>query len=176
MIILVGKPGTGKSTQSKLLAQTKNYQWISTGEILRRSLKGSKLKQVEEGKLLPDEQMIEVLGPVLKQLADTQEFILDGFPRTIPQAKWLINEAQAARLKLTALINIEITDETAKQRLLKRGRADDSQAAVEKRYQIYNEVTAPMIELFKNSGLNMKTVDGNQTPDQVQSDILATLN
>ena len=176
MIILLGKPGTGKSTQSKLLAKAKNYYWISTGEILRNSLTGMQLEQTEKGHLLPDSEMIKALSPALEKIAKEREFILDGFPRTIPQAEWLIKEAKSGRLQLAALINLEIPDEAAKERLSKRGRIDDTQEVLNERFRTYNRLTAPMIELFKQSGLPMFDIDANQAPDKVQEDIIEAQN
>ena len=175
MIILLGKPGTGKSTQSKLLAKAKSYQWISTGDIIRKSLSDERLEQHNSGRLLTDAEMIEMLRPVLEKDIKNSEFILDGFPRTIPQAEWLIEETKRGRLKLSALFNLEISDEAAKSRLLSRGRVDDSPSVLEKRFEIYNQLTAPMIELFEQKGLTVHRINANQSQNKVQADIINAL-
>src|SRR5215469_6008662 len=97
MIILMGVAGAGKSMQGKLLADEHGYAWISTGEILRVLVTGQRRQEMLEGKLLSDEEMIKILDKVLELIDTTREFVLDGFPRTVVQADWLIRQAETGR-------------------------------------------------------------------------------
>src|SRR6478736_5444274 len=99
MIILMGVSGSGKSSQGKILADEHGYAWISTGEILRVLVTGKRRHEMLQGKLLSDEEMIAILDKVLELIDVEQEFVLDGFPRTIPQADWLLEQVHAGRFK-----------------------------------------------------------------------------
>jgi len=86
MIVLMGVAGSGKSMQGRLQADEHGYAWISTGEILRVLITGKRRQEMLEGKLLNDEEMIKVLNTVFNVIDTKQQFILDGFPRTVVQA------------------------------------------------------------------------------------------
>jgi len=92
MIILTGVAGAGKSMQGKMFADEHGYAWISTGEILRVLVTGKRRQEMLEGKLLSDDEVITILDSVLNLIDSKQEFVLDGFPRTINQANWLLDQ------------------------------------------------------------------------------------
>src|ERR1019366_9569403 len=103
MIILMGVAGAGKSMQGRLLADEHGFAWISTGEILRVLITGKRRQEMLEGKLLSDDEMIRVLDTVLQVIDTKQEFVLDGFPRTVPQTDWLVKNVEEGRFKLNAV-------------------------------------------------------------------------
>src|SRR5947209_20163837 len=104
MIILTGVAGAGKSMQGKMFADEHGYAWISTGEILRVLVTGKRRQEMLEGKLLSDEEMIRIMDKVLQLIDTNQEFVLDGFPRTVTQADWLLAQTRAGRFRLTAVV------------------------------------------------------------------------
>ena len=107
MIILMGVAGSGKSTQGRLLADEKGYAWISSGEILRVLVTGKRRHEMLEGKLLSDEEMIQIFDKVLDLINPADEFVLDGFPRTVVQLEWLLEQVKADRLDMTAVFDLE---------------------------------------------------------------------
>lgn len=173
MIILTGVAGAGKSMQGKILADEHGYAWISTGEILRVLVTGRRRQEMLQGKLLSDEEMITILDKVFDLIDPSQEFILDGFPRTIPQANWLLSQVQdRKRFALTAIINLDASEEVVKKRLVSRGRQDDTEEAIGERFREYREVTLPILEYFKREGVKVITIDAAQSPREVHDEIL----
>ncbi|HEX8762237.1 MAG TPA: nucleoside monophosphate kinase [Candidatus Saccharimonadales bacterium] len=175
MIILTGVVGSGKSMQGKMFADEHGYAWISTGEILRVLVTGKRRHEMLAGKLLDDEEMITILDTVLNLIDADQEFVLDGFPRSIPQCDWLLDQIHKKRLKLTAVINLDASEEVVKGRLLARGRRDDTEEAIVERFKEYREVTLPILEYFKKEGVAVHDIDASKDPRSVHDDILKQL-
>lgn len=173
MIILMGVAGAGKSMQGRMFADEHGYAWISTGELFRVLVTGQRRQQMLEGKLLSDDEVIELIDDTLKQLIDTnQEFLLDGFPRTKPQADWLLKQVKDGRFGLTAIFNLKASREVVKRRLLERGRQDDTEAAIKRRFEEYETVTLPIIDYFKQAGVKVYDIDADRDPAAVHDDIL----
>lgn len=175
MIILTGVAGAGKSMQGKILADEHGYAWISTGEILRVLVTGRRRQEMLQGKLLSDEEMITILDKVFDLIDPTQEFILDGFPRTIPQADWLLEQVKKRRFDLTAIINLDASEDEVKKRLIARGRQDDTEDAIRERFREYRSVTLPILEHFRSEGVTVLTVDAAQSPRDVHDAILRSI-
>jgi adenylate kinase len=175
VIILMGVAGAGKSLQGRLFADEHGYAWISTGELFRVLVTGQRRQQMLEGKLLSDEEVIALVDKTLKMIDVDKEFLLDGFPRTTVQADWLLEQIKAGRLKLTAVINLAATREVVKERLLARGRLDDTEEAINKRFTEYETVTLPILEYFKKEGVDVYEVNAAQSPEAVHNDILRHL-
>lgn len=172
MIILTGVAGSGKSMQGKILADEHGYAWISTGEILRVLVTGERRKQMLEGKLLSDQEVITILDKVLELIDTDREFILDGFPRTIPQADWLLKHVHEGRLKLTGVIHLVASEEVVRSRLMERGRQDDNEEAIAKRFEEYRSVTVPILEHFQKEKVPICNIDASRTPREVHDAIL----
>lgn len=174
MIILMGVAGGGKSTQGRLFADEHGYAWISTGELFRVLVTGERRRQMLEGKLMSDDEVIELVDSTLKSLVDTKkEFLLDGFPRTKVQADWLMEQVKAGRFNLTAVCNLSATREVVKKRLLARGRQDDTEAAIEKRFAEYESLTLPIVDYFKQIGAPVYDIDADRDPQTVHDEILS---
>jgi len=175
MIILTGVAGAGKSMQGKIFADEHGYAWISTGEILRVLVTGKRRQEMLQGKLLSDEEVTTILDTVLNLIETNQEFVLDGFPRTIPQTNWLLDQIHGGRFKLTAVINLDASEEVVKQRLMTRGRQDDNEEAIAKRFNEYRTVTLPILEHLKKEGVHVYNIDASKEPRAVHDDILKHL-
>jgi len=171
MIILMGVAGAGKSMQGRLLADEHGFAWISTGEILRVLITGKRRQEMLEGKLLSDEEMIRVLDTVLQVIDTKQEFVLDGFPRTVVQTDWLVKNVEDGRFKLTAVVNINASKDIVKDRLKQRGRLDDNDEAINKRFEEYEAVTIPIVNHFRSLDVHVYDIDGDQDPESVHKDI-----
>jgi len=175
MILLMGAAGAGKSIQGHQLADQYGYAYISTGEIFRVLITGKRRNEMLEGKLLSDEEVIRVVDKVL-ELIDTQEqFILDGFPRTKPQVDWLLGQYKAGRFNLPTVINLEITEDVVHERLVKRGRLDDTEEAIKLRHQQYEAVTRPLLAYMQENGIEVFDIDADRDPQAVHRDILRAL-
>lgn len=176
MIILTGVAGSGKSMQGKIFADEHGYAWISTGEILRVLVTGKRRHEMLQGKLLSDDEMITILDTVLNLIDPKQEFVLDGFPRTIPQADWLLEQVHEGRLGLTAVINLDASEGVVRERLISRGRRDDTDEAITERFKEYREVTLPILEHFKKEGVHVYDIDAARAPREVHDAILKCID
>lgn len=176
MIILTGVAGAGKSMQGKILADEHGYAWISTGEILRVLVTGKRRQEMLQGKLLSDDEMITILDKVFELIDSTQEFVLDGFPRTIPQADWLLEQIHAGRFQLTAVINLSASEDVVRERLIARGRLDDTDEAIAERFREYRAVTLPILEHFKREDVSVCDIDASQEPRIVHDAILKCID
>ena len=179
--ILLGPPGAGKGTQAKILSDKASLPHISTGDMLRESMKagtelGNQVKQiVDSGQLVSDELMVGIIEDRISKPDCAAGFILDGFPRTIPQAKALELLLKKNNESLTAAILFDIKMETLLARLesrrLSESRVDDNHETQKERLRVYNINTAPLIEYFSDRN-ELLRVDSEGSVDQVTSNLI----
>lgn len=172
----MGVAGAGKSMQGKILADEHGYAWISTGEILRVLVTGKRRQEMLQGKLLSDEEMIAILDKVFELIDVNQEFVLDGFPRTIPQADWLLEQVHKGRFQLNAVIHLGASEQVVHERLTHRGRMDDTEESIKKRFEEYRAVTVPILEHFKQESIQICDIDASQPPREVHDAILRCID
>lgn len=182
-LVLLGRQGSGKGTQGTRLAAHFQIAHISTGEMLRNAIKlgtpvGKVVKDIiDQGRLVNDELMGSLVkGRLGEADARTRGYLLDGFPRTLPQAHALDEIARARPINV--VIDLEVPRDVVLARLSARlaveNRADDSPAAVERRLAIYEEQTAPLIAHYRKQGV-LATVDGVGSPDEVFARLVAAI-
>ena len=206
-LILLGAPGAGKGTQAEIISKKLNIPTISTGNILREAIKngtetGLKAKSfMDAGKLVPDDVIIGIVRERVARADCANGFILDGVPRTIPQAEAL----EAAGIHFDAVVSIEIADEVIEARMTGRRvcgscgasfhivatppkhsgvcdlggapltvRTDDAPETVKNRLKVFHAETEPLKDFYKKLG-NLKLVEGNQPIEYATRDILAAL-
>mgnify|MGYP002076773767 FL=1 len=169
----MGVAGAGKSMQGRILADEKGYAWISTGEILRVLVTGKRRQEMPEGKFLSDAEMIRMIDKVLDLINLNEEFIFDGFPRTVKQAEWLMDQVHMGRFSISAVFHLSSSEEVVLQRLKQRGRVDDTESAIRNRFDEYKAVTLPIIKDFRTNGIPVYDIDGAGTPEQVHDQIVA---
>ncbi len=206
-LILLGAPGAGKGTQAELIAKKLNIPTISTGNILREAMKngtevGLKAKSfMDAGQLVPDEVIIGIVTERLAQKDCEGGYILDGMPRTIPQAEAL----EAAGVQFDSVVSIEIEDSIIEKRMTGRRvcsgcgasyhivanpskvegicdscgaetviRKDDTPETVKNRLKIYHEETEALKGFYENLG-KLKLVEGNQAIDAICQAILVAI-
>ena len=203
ILILVGPPGSGKGTQAEHLCQTFRIPQISTGDMLRAAKRAGTLDAkylaiMDSGKLVPDEAIIELIESRLLEDDTKNGFLLDGFPRTVPQAEALDALLAAKPLVLDAVIQLDVARELLLERLVNRRtdkatgkiyhlvyspppegvelehRADDMPETVHKRQDAYEALTAALLPYYEAKGL-LKRVDGVGKPDEVTARVLAAL-
>lgn len=172
MIILMGVAGAGKSMQGRLLADEHGYAWISTGEILRVLVTGKRRQEMLQGKLLSDNEVIDVIDKVFEMIDTKQQFVLDGFPRTVPQAEWLLDQVGKGRFNLDAIINLVASQDVVQKRLEHRGRPDDTKDAIAERFKEYEEVTRPILKCFNDNNVPVYEIDGDQDSRIIHDEIL----
>jgi adenylate kinase len=183
-LIFLGAPGAGKGTQAKMLADSQGIPHISTGDILRSAVKnqtplGVKAKEfMDAGELVPDSLVIDLIRERLKEADAQKGWILDGFPRNVPQAGFLDELLQEIDQAVDSAVNLDVPDEVVVDRLVKRGeqegRSDDNEATIRRRLEVYREQTAPLIAYYDKQG-KVKTIDGNQALDTVKSALQAVV-
>ena len=161
-IVIFGAPGSGKGTQSERIVEKYGLNHISTGEVLRTEIKsGTELGKlaksyIDDGQLIPDDLMIDILADVLDGFKDSKGVIFDGFPRTINQAEELKKMLADRGQEVTIMIDLNVPEEELVQRLVKRGktsgRADDNEETIRKRLDVYYSQTCPLIDWYKKEG------------------------
>jgi adenylate kinase len=180
-LLLIGAPGAGKGTQAGLLAQRFHLTHISSGDLLRQHVKdqtsiGQTIKAyVDAGDLVPDAVVMDMLRKPVVAAAESGGYVLDGFPRTVDQAKSAFEVAHELGVEVQAAVHLDVPDEELIRRLLARGRgSDDSEEVIAHRLQVYREMTIPLLEYYAGREW-MFTVDGTRAPGQVHQDIVARL-
>ncbi|HEX2824317.1 MAG TPA: adenylate kinase [Streptosporangiaceae bacterium] len=180
-LLLIGAPGAGKGTQAGRLAERFGIAHISSGDLLRQHVKdqtslGQKIQAyVDKGDLVPDGFVMDMLRKPVVAAAEGRGYVLDGFPRTVDQAKAVFPTARALGVEVQAAVHLDVPREQLVRRLLSRNRgADDSEAVIEHRLQVYLDNTVPLLEYYAGREW-MFTVDGSQPPDAVHAEILSRL-
>jgi adenylate kinase len=175
-LILLGAPGAGKGTQAKMLCEKYHIAHISTGDMFRVAIKnetplGLQAKAlIEAGKLVDDQITIGLVKERLQRADCTNGFLLDGFPRTIPQADGLAATLEEIGQPLDAVVFMNCPDDIVINRLTKRaeieGRADDNADAVKVRLDVYKKQTYPLVDYYKEHDL-LKEINGQGSIEEV---------
>lgn len=161
-LVIFGAPGSGKGTQSERIVAKYGLNHISTGDVLRGEIKkgtplGNTAKGfIDQGQLIPDELMIDILAQVFDGFKDSKGVIFDGFPRTIAQAEALKKMLAERKQEVNVMLDLEVPEDELMTRLIKRGkesgRADDNEETIKKRLTVYHTQTAPLIDWYKKEG------------------------
>jgi len=203
ILILVGPPGSGKGTQAKVLCKKYGIPQISTGDMLRAAKAAGTLDPqyraiMDAGKLVPDQAMIDLIDRRIDDADCKNGFLLDGFPRTVPQAEALERLLAGRKLTINAVLQLDVARSLLEERLIHRRtdkrsgqiyhlvynppppdaelehRADDRPETVGKRLDAYEEMTAALLPYYEGKGL-LKRVDGVGKPEEVTQRVLGAL-
>ncbi len=181
-LVLFGPPGAGKGTQADRLAAAHGWPKLSTGDMLRAAVAagteiGRKAKNImDQGELVSDEIVVGIISDRIDEPDCQGGFILDGFPRNVPQAKALDAMLKEEGLKLDRVIEIRVEDrilvDRIKQRISesKEVRADDTVETLKKRLEVYHAQTAPLLPYYEAQG-KLRKIDGMQDIDNVATQI-----
>lgn len=175
-LIFLGPPGAGKGTQAGLLASDFGIAQISTGDHLRAEVKaGTELGleakgYIDRGDLVPDPILIALVKNLLGHQANG--WILDGFPRTLPQAEALDQLLTELQQPYDSVISLDVPDDVIVERLLSRGRSDDTPETIRYRLDVYRKQTQPLIDYYSRRQ-SLQQVDGNQAVDQLHQHLHA---
>jgi adenylate kinase len=175
VILLMGLPGSGKGTQGKMLSDEHDFHLFSTGDLSRMYITGERRRRMLAGELLDDNEVIALLERALASVDDDNDCILDGFPRTIPQAEWLMQQIDDGRFTLDHIIHLKVARETLVSRLVARGRLDDKESVIEARFREYERLTQPVLNWFTDRGISVLEIDGERSANTVHRDIARQL-
>jgi adenylate kinase len=186
-IIIFGAPGSGKGTQSDKLIEHYHLFHISTGDVLRDNIRrGTDLGKtakgyIDQGQLVPDELIIDILAQVLDENKDkaSEGVIFDGFPRTIPQAEALEQLLADRGTHIDAVVGLEVPEDELIKRILLRGqlsgRADDNEETARKRLEVYHNQTSPLKAYYEQQG-KYRAINGLGSIDGIFESISETLD
>ena len=169
-LILLGPPGSGKGTQAQRLVHRHGIIQLSTGEMLRAAVAaetpvGLQAKELmASGSLVPDEVVVGIISDRIDQPDAAKGFILDGFPRTLPQADQLDAMLTELGVTLDAVVEFAVSDEVVVGRLLGRGRSDDTEDVIRNRQKVYRDETAPLLDHYR---AQLVSVDAVGAVDEV---------
>lgn len=184
-IIIFGAPGSGKGTQSEKIVEKYGVNHISTGDVLRAEIKnGTELGKtakgyIDQGQLIPDELMIDILASVFDSFKNSKGVIFDGFPRTIAQAEALKKMLAERNQEVAIMLDLNVPEDVLMTRLLKRGqetgRADDNEETIKKRLVVYHSQTAPLIDWYKTEE-KYQYIKGTGTLEGIFADICEAID
>jgi adenylate kinase len=184
--ILFGPPGGGKGTQAAHISERFGIPHVSTGEMLREeAAKGSDLGNevapiMAEGRLVPDDLIVRVIERRLSQPDATRGVLLDGFPRTVPQAEALDAMLRRRGRQLDLVLCLDVPEPVLVERLLGRareeGRSDDNLETIQTRLDVYHRDTAPVLDHYRSAGVRIAEVDGDATVDEVTRRVYQALD
>ena len=182
-IIIFGPPGAGKGTQAKLISEEYGIPHLSTGEIFRSAIKnetplGKEVKAIlDAGELVPDEKVVGLVEEELKDDKYTEGYILDGFPRTVPQAKAFDDILGKKDKTLDAFLQLEVPQHELVDRILTRGegRSDDTPKKIKNRLAVYRQETEPVLNYYKKQDV-VEPINGVGTIKEIFGRIKDTLD
>ena len=184
-IIIFGAPGSGKGTQSERIVAKYGINHISTGDVLRAQIKaGTELGKIakgyiDQGQLLPDELIIDILADTLDGFEDSKGVIFDGFPRTIAQAEALKKMLAERGQEVSIMLDLDVPEDELMTRLIKRGeqsgRADDNEETIKKRLTVYHNQTSPLIDWYRTEGIHHH-INGLGSLDRIFGDIAEVID
>jgi adenylate kinase len=185
-LVLFGPPGAGKGTQSENIIKKYNLSHISTGDLFRKHLKEGtdlgKLAQryMDEGKLVPDQVVIDMVDDKIRNDQKVKGYIFDGFPRTVAQAEALDKLMNGKNTPISCMISLEVPKDELVKRLLNRGltsgRTDDQdEKKINTRIQVYLDETLPVAKYYQNQG-KLNALKGVGTIDEIFASICNVLD
>ncbi|MDN8624198.1 MULTISPECIES: adenylate kinase [Corynebacterium] len=156
-LVLLGPPGAGKGTQAAILSDKLGVPHVSTGDLFRENIGnntelGQEAKSyIDAGKLVPTSVTVKMVKDRLSQDDAADGFLLDGFPRTVEQGDELKGILDGLGTKLDAVVQFDVSEDVVVERMLARGRADDTEEVIRTRLKVYRDETAPLLEYYKDS-------------------------
>jgi adenylate kinase len=179
-VLLAGAPGAGKGTQAALLAYQLDVADIGSGDLVRQAVAAgthagvAARDAVARGDLVPDDVIAKILWPTLVLAGSRGGYVLDGFPRTAAQAATMDRLFGTGGASVEVVVHLDVPDEVLTERLLARGREDDTAAVIDHRLGVYRSQTLPMLDWYAQRG-RMVVVDGDATVDDVSAAVVRGL-
>lgn len=175
MIVFFGPAGAGKSIQGQMLAARMSWRWLSAGQVLRDTRDPEIMKTMHEGQLISHELITRIMGEAISRAGDIDQIILDGFPRELAQAQWLIDSKTDHGRDISLAVVLEVPREELLKRLSIRGRSDDTPEAIDQRLAIYRQEVYPILSAFSERNVPVVHVDGVGGVGEIHDRIYAEL-
>jgi adenylate kinase len=182
--VFVGPPGSGKGTQAKLLTERRGLDYLGTGDLLRRAVRehtptGQKAEHyMALGQLVPDEVVNEIVSEFFHGADPPKRFVLDGYPRNVDQARYLDDVLADCNLVLTRVLLFNVPEDQLVRRMncrkLAENRADDNEAAIRKRLEVYRDTTRPVVEHYRRAGL-LAEIDATGDVEAIHQKVIESL-
>lgn len=171
MILFVGPPGSGKSVQGQLLSARNGWRWVSAGQLLRDARDSAAFEQMKRGEMVDNNLVNQLVGDAIHRAKDIDHMVLDGYPRQLVQAQWLVNELPTHQRSIAAVIVLNVPDEEVARRLKIRGRLDDTEEVIAARTKLYLEETQPILDYYRDLDIPVRDVNGFGSVGQVHDHI-----
>lgn len=175
MIVFFGPAGAGKSVQGQILAARHGWRWLSSGQLLRDSRDPEIVEQMRTGSLVSSEQTNSVISEALQRAKDIDHVILDGFPRKLEQAQWLVETQPEHERSINLAVVLEVPRAELEKRLKVRGRVDDTSEVIEERLNIYRQEIYPILTYLTEKKVKIAHIDGTGTVGQVHDRVESEL-
>lgn len=172
MILLMGIPGSGKGTQGKLFAEARGYTVISTGQLLRTYGTPEQHTRMQAGEILGDEEVTRIVDKSLTKVEDPNRVILDGYPRRVAQAQWLVDQSRQGRFSLDCVVLLVAAPEAVADRLIARNRKDDTEDSIKARFEEYEAETLPIVEFLREQGVKVAEINAEKSIEEVNAEFL----
>jgi len=175
MIVFFGPAGAGKSVQGQILAARHGWRWLSSGQLLRDSRDADMIEAMRKGALVGTEKINDVIADALERAKDIDQVILDGYPRKLDQARWLVETQPRHERSIKLAVVLEVPRAELEQRLRVRGRIDDTTEVIEERLNIYRTEIYPILTYLTEQKVKIAHIEGTGTVGQVHDRIEAEL-
>jgi adenylate kinase len=177
MIIFFGPTGAGKSVQGQMIAARHDWEWLSTGQMMRDSNDPAVIQILKSGDLVSDGITFDVFHQAFQEAKQDgfENIIVDGFPRTKVQAEWLSKYMDMHNEKIDLVLVLEVPETEIMKRLELRGRMEDTPETIAKRMGIYRQKMYPVLGIFAEQGVKVVHIDGTGSVGKVHDKIEAAL-
>jgi len=175
MIVFFGPAGAGKSVQGQMLAARHGWRWLSAGQLLRDTRDLALIKEMQSGKLVDPQRVNELMSDAIQRSHSIDNVILDGYPREMSQAKWLVDHRTHHGRDIKLVIVLEVPKSELLKRLEVRGRIDDTPDAIDERLKIYRTEMYPILSYLTEQEVNIVHIDGVGTVGQIHDRIVEEL-
>lgn len=178
-LVLLGPPGAGKGTQAAILTEKLGVPHISTGDLFRANIgQGTPLgveakSYMDAGDLVPDDVTVRMVEARLAEDDAAKGFLLDGFPRTVPQADELARILEGLGLEIDGVVQYDVSEDVVVERMLARGRADDTEDVIRNRMQVYATETAPLLDYYAG---RVATIRAEGTVEEINARTMEELD
>lgn len=175
MILFFGPAGAGKSVQGQILAARFGWRWLSAGQLLRDTHDPELIAEMQTGKLLDHDKVNNIIGDALMRATNIDSVILDGFPRAVEQAKWLVENQPTHGRSISLVVVLEVPRDELLKRLSLRGRPDDTPETIDERLKIYRQEIYPLLTYMTEQNVPIVHIDGEGTVGVVHDRIVDEL-